>query len=122
MTNPTLVLTALPALPLVQPGDDLAALITAGLQRAGLQLLAGDVLVVAQKVVSKAEDRYVQLESVTPSARAVKLAQSVEKDARLVELILSESRAVLRQRPGALVVEHRLGFVCANAEIGRAHV
>jgi len=122
VTNPTLVLTALPALPLVQPGDDLAALIAAGLQRASLQLLAGDVLVVAQKVVSKAEDRYVQLESVTPSARAVELAQSVEKDARLVELILSESRAVLRQRPGALVVEHRLGFVCANAGIDHSNV
>ena len=122
MTNPTLVLTALPGLPLVQPGDDLAALIAAGLQRASLQLLAGDVLVVAQKVVSKAEDRYMQLESVTPSARAVELAVSVEKDARLVELILGESRAVLRQRPGALVVEHRLGFVCANAGIDHSNV
>ena len=117
MANQSLVLTALPELPLVRPGDDLAALIAAGLQRAGLRLQAGDVLVVAQKVVSKAEGRYVALESVTPSARAVELGAMVEKDARLVELILGESRAVLRQRAGALVVEHRLGFVCANAGI-----
>lgn len=122
MANQSLVLTALPELPLVRPGDDLAALIAAGLQRACLQLQAGDVLVVAQKVVSKAEGRYVALESVTPSARAVELGAMVEKDARLVELILGESRAVLRQRAGALVVEHRLGFVCANAGIDHSNV
>ena len=122
MANQSLVLTALPELPLVRPGDDLAALIAAGLQRAGLQLQAGDVLVVAQKVVSKAEGRYIALESVTPSARAVELGAMVEKDARLVELILGESRAVLRQRAGALVVEHRLGFVCANAGIDHSNV
>jgi coenzyme F420-0:L-glutamate ligase / coenzyme F420-1:gamma-L-glutamate ligase len=117
-----LTLTALPGLPLVQPGDDLGELILQGLERAGLSLLDGDVLVLAQKIVSKSEGRLVNLATVQPSARALGLAECVEKDARLVELILQESRAVLRSRPGALIVEHRLGFVCANAGIDHSNV
>jgi coenzyme F420-0:L-glutamate ligase/coenzyme F420-1:gamma-L-glutamate ligase len=81
-----------------------------------------DVLVVAQKVVSKAEGRYVDLRTVRPSPRAIELAREVQKDPRLVEVILSESRRVVRNRPGVLIVEHRLGFVMANAGVDRSNV
>ena len=115
-------LRALPGIPMVKPGDDLAALIGEGLARAGLELRAGDVIVVAQKIVSKAEGRTVDLASVTPSPRAVALAAEVQKDPRLVELILSESVRVVRSRPNVLIVEHRLGFVMANAGIDQSNV
>lgn len=118
----SLTLTALPGLPLVKAGDDLATLILHGLDSAGIQLQEGDVLVVAQKVVSKAEGRMVDLTTVQPSPEAITLAAEVEKDARLVELVLQESNEVLRKRPGLLVVEHRLGFVCANAGIDHSNV
>ena len=115
-------LRALPGIPMVKPGDDLARLIGEGLARAGLELRAGDVIVVAQKIVSKAEGRTVDLATVTPSARAVELAAEVQKDPRLVELILSESVRVVRSRPNVLIVEHRLGFVMANAGIDQSNV
>ena len=115
-------LRALPGIPMVKPGDDLAALIGEGLARAGLELRAGDVIVVAQKIVSKAEGRTVDLASVTPSPRAVALGAEVQKDPRLVELILSESVRVVRSRPNVLIVEHRLGFVMANAGIDQSNV
>jgi coenzyme F420-0:L-glutamate ligase / coenzyme F420-1:gamma-L-glutamate ligase len=117
-----LVLTALPGLPLVQPGDDLGALILSGLRAAGLALQSGDVVAVAQKVVSKAEGRLVDLGQVTPSPRALALAAETLKDARFVEVVLSESTEVLRARPNTLIVEHRLGFVCANAGVDRSNV
>lgn len=107
---------------MVQPGDDLAALLAAALNHAGLSLQAGDVLVLAQKIVSKAEGRLVHLQTVTPSRQALELAEQVGKDPRLVQLILDESREVLRARPGLLVVEHRLGFVSANAGIDHSNV
>ena len=118
----TLILTPLPGLPLVKAGDDLGALIINGLEAASIQLQKGDVLVVAQKVISKAEGRMVELNTVQPSPEAVALAAEVEKDARLVELVLQESNEVLRKRPGLLVVEHRLGFISANAGIDHSNV
>jgi coenzyme F420-0:L-glutamate ligase/coenzyme F420-1:gamma-L-glutamate ligase len=117
-----LTLTPLPGLPLVRPGDDLAELILEGLAQAGLQLEDDDILVLAQKIVSKAENRLVNLATVQPTARAVELGQQIEKDPRLIELILQESREVVRTRPGTIVVEHRLGFVCANAGIDHSNV
>jgi coenzyme F420-0:L-glutamate ligase/coenzyme F420-1:gamma-L-glutamate ligase len=117
-----LVLTALPGLPLVRPGDDLAALILNGLRQAGLRLCAGDAVAIAQKIVSKAEGRTVRLADVTPSPRALELAAVCLKDPRFVEVVLSESRDVLRARENVLIVEHRLGFVCANAGVDRSNV
>lgn len=117
-----LTLTALPEIPLIRAGNDLSELILASLAKAGIDLKAGDVVVVAQKIVSKAEGRMVNLAEVTPSPKAIDLASQVEKDPRLVELILQESAAVLRSRPGVLIVEHRLGFVCANAGIDHSNV
>jgi len=117
-----LSLVALPGIPLVQPGDDLCDLIGAGLQQAAEELRDGDVLVIAQKIVSKSEGRYADLDAVTPSAQAIDLGEKTDKDPRLVELILSESREVLRYRPGVLIVAHKLGFVLANAGIDSSNV
>lgn len=113
-------LLPVPGMPEVRPGDPLAELLLQGLE--GRALRAGDVLVVAQKVVSKAEGRYVDLAAVRPSARAAALAAKVNKDPRLVELILSQSRRVVRYRRDALIVEHRLGFVHANAGIDHSNI
>jgi coenzyme F420-0:L-glutamate ligase/coenzyme F420-1:gamma-L-glutamate ligase len=118
----SLTITALDNLPDVHAGDDLASLIAAGLERARIKLAAHDVIVVAQKIVSKAEGRKVALSSVTPSPRATELAEVVLKDARLVELILSESTEVMRAIPNVIVVRHRLGFVLANAGIDRSNL
>lgn len=115
-------LIALPAIPLVEPGADLAALIATGLEAAGVRLQPGDSLVVAQKIGSKAENRYVRLTEVTVSGRAREIARVVGKDPRIVEVVLGESRAVLRQAPGVLVVEHRLGFVMANAGVDASNL
>jgi coenzyme F420-0:L-glutamate ligase/coenzyme F420-1:gamma-L-glutamate ligase len=114
--------TALPGIPLVAPGDDLTALILAGVAAASETLRDRDVLVVAQKIVSKAEGRAVDLRTVTPSPRARTLAAEVDKDPRLVELILAESDEILRTRPGLLIVQHRLGLVLANAGIDQSNI
>jgi coenzyme F420-0:L-glutamate ligase/coenzyme F420-1:gamma-L-glutamate ligase len=112
-----LVVTAVPGVPLVAPGDDLAQLALAALDGAHLALADGDVLVVTSKVVSRAEGRFVALPTLEPSPRAQAIAKEVDKDPRMVELILRESTHVSRQAKGVLVVRHRLGFVTANAGI-----
>lgn len=119
---PTLQLTTLPAIPLIEAGSDLAAIILEALARAEIDLLDGDILVIAQKIVSKSEGRRVNLQTVEPSTRARDLAAETGKDPRLVELILRESRQVLRTRPGVIIVEHRLGVVCAGAGIDHSNV
>ena len=111
-----------PGVPLVRPGDDLAALIGAALRAAGLVPQAGDLIAVAQKIVSKAEGRSVRLAEVTPSAEAEDIATRANKDPRVVELILRESRAVIRVSPGVIIVEHRSGIVLANAGIDRSNI
>src|SRR6266540_5338291 len=116
-----LSLTAVPGIPLVRPGDHLARLLVAALEQAELRPGAGDILVVAQKVVSKAQGRYVDLATVAASQEAHDLARKVDKDPRLVEVILSESKRVLRAAPGVLIVEHRLGYVMANAGVDRSN-
>ncbi|AGH51380.1 hypothetical protein G432_18310 [Sphingomonas sp. MM-1] len=113
---------AVPGLPMVTAGDDLAAIIAGALAAAGMRIATGDVLVVAQKIVSKAEGRLVPLADVAPSPEAVALAAEVEKDPRLVELILSETDEVVRKRPGALIVRDRRGLVLANAGIDQSNV
>ncbi len=113
---------AVPGLPEVHPGDDIAALIASTCRTAGIRLCDGDVVAVTQKIVSKAEGRIRALEDVTPSPEAALLAGATEKDPRLVELMLQESNRALRWRIGTIVLEHRLGFVCANAGIDRSNV
>jgi coenzyme F420-0:L-glutamate ligase/coenzyme F420-1:gamma-L-glutamate ligase len=122
MKSRSLTLTALAGLPLVEPGDDLGALLVAALRRLRIAPEDGDILVVAQKIVSKAEGRIVNLSGVVPSARAAALAKEVNKDARLVEIILSESSEVVRHRKDVLIVAHRLGFVMANAGVDQSNV
>jgi coenzyme F420-0:L-glutamate ligase/coenzyme F420-1:gamma-L-glutamate ligase len=117
-----LILTPLPGIPLIRPKDDLISILFSALAQADIRLQDGDILVLAQKIVSKAEGRLVNLAAVTPSARALALGAQIDKDPRLVELILSESREVLRTRPGTIIVEHKLGFVCANAGIDHSNV
>jgi coenzyme F420-0:L-glutamate ligase / coenzyme F420-1:gamma-L-glutamate ligase len=118
----TASLIALSDLPLIRPGDDLAALLGAAIERRLGEPARGDVLVVAQKIVSKAEGRYVDLARVAPGAEAQRLARETEKDPRLVQVILDESRRVVRHRPGVLIVEHRLGYVMANAGVDRSNI
>ena len=106
---------ALEGLPEVRPGDDLASLILDAASRQGLGFEAGDVLVVTQKVVSKAEDRIVELDTVEPGAFARQIAEQWEKDARVVELVLGESARIVRMDHGVLICETRHGLICANA-------
>jgi len=117
-----LELIALEDFPLVEPGDDLGTLIAESLHHNQLVLQAGDVLVVAQKVVSKAEGRYVRLADIIPGPEALALAERAEKHPRQVQLILDESREVLRVRPGVIIVEHRHGYVHANAGIDKSNI
>jgi coenzyme F420-0:L-glutamate ligase / coenzyme F420-1:gamma-L-glutamate ligase len=117
-----LTFIALQGLPLVSPGDDLAALIEETLDKNNLMLQDGDILVIAQKVVSKAEDRLVNLTTVKPSDAALDYARITGKDPRMIELILSESQDVLRVRRNLIIVEHRLGFISANAGIDHSNV
>jgi coenzyme F420-0:L-glutamate ligase / coenzyme F420-1:gamma-L-glutamate ligase len=117
-----LLLVALPGMPEITEGMALAPLLDAALARVGLSLVAGDILVLAQKIISKAEGRLVPLASVTPSERAMSIAREANKDPRFVELILRESRSVLRVKPGIIIAEHKLGFIMANAGIDQSNV
>lgn len=120
--NSPLTLFPVPGLPRIGAGDDLGAVVARAIESAGAALRERDVIVVAQKIVSKAEARTVDLETVSPSQRARELACTTGKDPRLVEVILSQSRAVLRYRRDVLIVEHHLGFVMANAGIDRSNL
>ena len=117
-----LILSVVPGIPLINVGDDLGAIVIEAIEGANIAVQEGDIVVVAQKVVSKAQGRYVDLADVVPSSRAVEMAGRTGKDPRLVEVILSESVRVVRERPGLLIVEHRLGFVAANAGVDRSNV
>ncbi len=117
MTATRLEFFALEGLPMVQHGDDVAALIIAAVESADARLDTHDVVIIAQKIISKAEGRLFILEDVEVSAEAAKLAQETEKDPRVVELILQESKRIVRSRPGLIIAEHRLGFIMANAGI-----
>jgi coenzyme F420-0:L-glutamate ligase/coenzyme F420-1:gamma-L-glutamate ligase len=117
-----LSLIAIPGIPLVSPGDDLASLIYQALRAAELSLAPSDVLAVASKIVSKAEGRLVDLSDIHPTPEAGEIAEVCRKDPRLVQLVLDESREVSRIRPGLLITRHRLGFVCANAGIDSSNV
>jgi coenzyme F420-0:L-glutamate ligase/coenzyme F420-1:gamma-L-glutamate ligase len=118
----TISFIALAGLKEFECGDDVGGLIAAALEPQRLVLQSDDVLVIAQKIVSKAEGRVVCLNKVTPSVQAQQLAEVTRKDARLIEVILSESQEVVRAAPNVLIVRHRLGFVMANAGVDRSNV
>lgn len=121
-------LTAIPGLPEIAAGDDLAAIMGDALAGAGLPLQDGDILCVAQKIVSKAEDCLIAYAGVTPSAQAQDLAQQLNKDPRKVEIVLRESRRVIRafrhpgMTEGVMICEHRLGFISANAAVDESNL
>jgi coenzyme F420-0:L-glutamate ligase/coenzyme F420-1:gamma-L-glutamate ligase len=118
----TISITPIPGLPSIQPGDDLAALLLAALDAARLSLVAGDIVVVCQKVVSKAEGRIVDLNTVTPSAFARTLAaQTPDKDPRIVEVVLRETKRIVRMDRGHLITETGPGWVCANAGVDESN-
>jgi coenzyme F420-0:L-glutamate ligase/coenzyme F420-1:gamma-L-glutamate ligase len=122
LPNSEILLRAISGIPMVEPGDDIPDLIADGVHRAGWSLENGDILVVSSKIISKAENRFVDLRQVTPSARALQLAEETQKDARLVELALRQSQELSRTAPGVLIVRHRLGFISANAGIDASNV
>jgi coenzyme F420-0:L-glutamate ligase/coenzyme F420-1:gamma-L-glutamate ligase len=109
-------------IPEVRPGDDLAALIVGAASRQGTPVAGGDLLVIGQKIVSKAEGRLIRLSEITPSAIAQSLATGLARDPRLVEIILRESRRVVRMDRGILVTETHHGWVCANAGVDQSNV
>lgn len=117
-----LTITQIQGIPMIQPGDSLGAVLAKALQDHSMVLENGDILVLAQKIVSKSENRLVNLSTVEPGPQAYQLAQLVEKDPRFIELVLRESNAVLRTRPGTIIVEHHCGFICANAGIDHSNV
>ena len=118
----TLILTPLQSIPLIKAGDPLPQVLLDGLVKNKISLQNGDILVIAQKIISKWENRLVNMTTVKPGKRALALAEVSQKDARFVELILQESKRVMRKRPGTIIVEHKLGFVCANAGIDHSNV
>ncbi len=118
----TLSINSLKEIPLIRRDDNLADIVLDSLSKTGIELQDNDILVLAQKIVSKAEGRLVNLATVTPSQTAIDLAKKTEKDPRVVELILQESNEIIRTRVGAIIVEHKLGFVCANAGIDHSNV
>jgi coenzyme F420-0:L-glutamate ligase/coenzyme F420-1:gamma-L-glutamate ligase len=118
----SLTLIPLQNIPLIRQDDNLADILVKSLQETNLELQNNDILVLAQKIVSKSEGRAVNLATVAPSQQAIELAQKAEKDARVMELMLQESNEVLRVRVGTIIVEHKLGFVCANAGIDHSNV
>ena len=122
MAADRVALIALPGIPLIEPGDDLAAILIDGIVASGHTPRDRHVLVVAQKIVSKAEGRYRRLDEVTPSARAREIARESHKDPRLVEVILSESREVIRCKRDVIITEHHLGFVMANAGVDQSNI
>lgn len=117
-----LVLTTLPNIPLVERGNDLTRIILNALRDAAVELQDNDVIAIASKIVSKAEGRVIRLSQVIPSEVASELAAKTAKDPREVELMLQESSAIVRARPGLIVTRHRLGFVSANAGIDHSNV
>lgn len=120
--NPGFSVCPLPGIPMIESGDDLAVIICNALGAADIQLIDGDIVCIAQKIISKAEGRTVSLADVTPSAEAIKLAEETEKDPRLVELILGESTDLLRKKPGVLIMRHRLGLVGAHAGVDQSNI
>jgi len=117
-----LSLTPLQNIPLIRQNDNLADILLNSLRKTKIEPQNDDIIVIAQKIVSKAEGRIRNLTDVVPTIRALELAEKTQKDARVVELMLQESSEVLRTRVGAVIVEHRLGFVCANAGIDHSNV
>lgn len=114
--------TAIEGIPFIEPGDDIAEIILSAIADQNIRLENDDIIVIAQKIVSKAQNRYVSLNEIEPSVQACKLAEAIGKDPRHIEVVLQESTEVLRYRQNVMIVEHRLGFVMANAGIDESNI
>lgn len=122
MNAPEIQVIGVPGMPEVSEGADVASLIAEALQRAALKIAARDVIIIAQKIVSKAEGRIVRLDQVLPSARAREWAEAFDKDPRVVEVVLHQSKRIVRMERGVLISETGHGFVCANAGVDASNV
>lgn len=122
MTLQSLSLNAIQNIPLIKPQDDLVDIILHALSLSGYELENNDIIAIAQKIVSKSEGRLVDLATVNPSEKAIKLAQEINKDPRQIELILSESKEIIAYKPGVIIVEHHSGVIMANAGIDHSNV
>jgi coenzyme F420-0:L-glutamate ligase/coenzyme F420-1:gamma-L-glutamate ligase len=118
----SLTLSPLKNIPIIRQDDNLADILVKSLQETNIELQNDDILVIAQKIISKSEGRTVNIATITPSTKAIELAKKCEKDPRVAELIIRESNEILRVRVGTVIVEHKLGFVCANAGIDHSNV
>jgi coenzyme F420-0:L-glutamate ligase / coenzyme F420-1:gamma-L-glutamate ligase len=118
----TLTFTAVENIPMIKEGNDLCEIIIKAMNDQKLIMQEGDILVIAQKVISKAEGRQINFSRIIPSAKALELAEITQKDARFIELVLSESKNVVRAKFNTLIVEHKNGFICANAGIDHSNV
>ena len=115
-------LTAIQNIPEINPDDDVSHIINRCLTDQNLDLKNKDILVIAQKIISKSEDRFVDLKTVKPSEKALEISKKTDKDPRLVESILGEANEIIRAEKGILVVEHKLGHILANAGIDRSNI
>lgn len=122
VTPKSMVYTAIPDFPMVESGDDLAVMIVSLCKKNSISINNGDIFVLAQKVVSKAEGRLVNFSSITPSIQALELERITKKDPRFIELVLSQSKKVIRAKFNTLIVEHKKGFICANAGIDHSNL
>jgi coenzyme F420-0:L-glutamate ligase/coenzyme F420-1:gamma-L-glutamate ligase len=118
----SLIIQPVQNIPLINAGDHLGQILIDSLDTANIEIQDNDILVITQKIVSKAEGRFIKLEDIMPSQKSKELAEICEKDPRLVELILSESNEIVRCAKDTLIVEHRLGFICANAGVDHSNV
>ncbi len=114
-------LIEIPNIPLINPGDDIAQILLNSLKKISIEIKNGDIFVIAQAIISKAENRIIELSSIIPSSEAIEFSKSINKDPRIIELILQESTKVLKYNPHALIVEHKNGMVCANAGIDQSN-
>jgi coenzyme F420-0:L-glutamate ligase / coenzyme F420-1:gamma-L-glutamate ligase len=117
-----LIISQIEGVPLINPGEDLGLILGDAINCSKISMKDQDIIVITQKIVSKAEGRLVNLIEIEPSGEAKKIAKIAEKDPRFVELVLRESRTVLRVRPGTIITEHLNGFICANAGIDHSNV
>jgi coenzyme F420-0:L-glutamate ligase/coenzyme F420-1:gamma-L-glutamate ligase len=115
-------ISAIPGIPMIHPGDDLAAIVVERLAAEGEQLIAGDIVVLAQKIVSKAEGRLVRLADVVPTEESMRVAEITGRDPAVTHVVLGESNEIVRMKRGLLVVEQRNGWVCANAGVDRSNI
>ncbi len=117
-----LIFTQILNIPLITEGDNIAELLFSAINNQGIEINSGDILAVTSKIISKAEGRMVNLTEVVPSEKAKHLGKKTKRDPRLMELVLSESRDIVRATEHAIIVEHNLGFICANAGIDHSNV